>query len=76
VLVVRRWPRFAAACAASGALTWWSYRHTGPWEWWLPVVLLLAVVIVVAWTPSKRETSPPEPQVVVHSDKRPVGVGV
>jgi hypothetical protein len=48
VLVVRsRW-RFALAVVASGGLTWWSYRHLGPWDWWAPVVILLGLVVISA----------------------------
>jgi hypothetical protein len=48
VLVVRsRW-RFALAVVASVGLTWWSYRHLGPWEWWAPVVILLGLVVISA----------------------------
>jgi len=75
VLVVRRWPRFAVACAASAALTWWSYRHIGPWEWWLPVVILLGVVVAAAWPATKRPESQSE-TLVDGSARRPVGAGV
>lgn len=40
--------RVASASVAAALLTWWSYRSVGPWEWWLPVVLLLGVVVVSA----------------------------
>jgi len=42
-----RW-RVASASGAAAFLTWWSYRSVGPWEWWLPVVLLLGVVVISA----------------------------
>jgi|ERR1039458_7031202 hypothetical protein len=58
VLVVRsRW-RFGLAFVAAAGLTVWSYRHTGPWEWWVPVVLLLGVVVVAALP--ARTTEHPE----------------
>jgi hypothetical protein len=48
VLVVRsRW-RLGLAVSAGGLLTWWSYRHLGPWEWWAPIVILLALVVAAA----------------------------
>jgi hypothetical protein len=48
VLVVRNKFRFALAFAAAAGGTVWSYRHTGPWEWWIPTVLLLATVVASA----------------------------
>jgi hypothetical protein len=48
VLVVRSISRLVVATAATAAATWWSYRHLGPWEWWAPVVALLAVTVVSA----------------------------
>lgn len=48
VLVVRNRWRFLLAVAASSALTWWSYRHIGPWAWWAPVVILLGLVVISA----------------------------
>jgi hypothetical protein len=48
VLVVRsRW-RFGLALGASSLLMWWSYRHLGQWTWWVPVVVLLALVVMAA----------------------------
>jgi hypothetical protein len=48
VLVVRsRW-RLGLAIVSSAGLTWWSYRHLGPWEWWVPVVILLVLVVAAA----------------------------
>jgi hypothetical protein len=48
VLVVRNRPRFALAVGATAALTVWSYRQIGPWQWWAPVVILLAMVVIAA----------------------------
>jgi hypothetical protein len=48
VLVVRsRW-RLGLAFVSSAGLTWWSYRHLGPWGWWVPVVILLILVVAAA----------------------------
>jgi hypothetical protein len=58
VLVVRsRW-RCGLAIVASAGLTVWSYRHIGPWQWWVPVVVLLAVVVAAAAPP--RTAAHPE----------------
>lgn len=46
VLAVRARGGFAVAVVAGGAMTWWSYRHIGPWAWWAPVMALLAIVVV------------------------------
>ncbi len=48
VLVVCDRRRLAVAALATGVMTWWSYRFVGPWEWWLPVTVLLAVIVVAA----------------------------
>jgi len=48
VLLARSLPRLAVASVATAVLTWWSYRHLGPWEWWVPVVALLAVAVALA----------------------------
>jgi len=48
VLVARSKWRVGLAVVASSGLTWWSYRHLGPWEWWVPVVILLALVVAAA----------------------------
>ncbi len=48
VLAARsRW-RFGATSVLATAVTWYSYRHAGPWEWWLPVTLLLAAAVLLA----------------------------
>ena len=57
VLVVRNRWRFGLAFVAGAGLTVWSYRHTGPWEWWVPVVLLLGVVVISAM-PARRAEHP------------------
>jgi hypothetical protein len=49
VLSVRQWSRFLACVVSGAALTVWSYRHTGPWLWWLPVVILLGVCLACAF---------------------------
>jgi hypothetical protein len=48
VLVVRNRWRLGLAVVSSAGLTWWSYRHLGPWVWWVPVVTLLALVVAAA----------------------------
>jgi hypothetical protein len=58
VLVVRNRWRFVVAVTASAGLTQWSYRHMGPWQWWAPIVILLAVVVIAA-----RPMRVPEPAV-------------
>jgi len=65
VLVVRSRRRFGLAVVASAGLTVWSYRHTGPWEWWLPVVILLGLVVVLARPARPRDdraVALPEPR--------------
>ena len=52
VLVVRSKWRIGLAVAASAGLTYWSYRHLGPWEWWVPIVILLALAVAAA-TPAR-----------------------
>ncbi|HXR54343.1 MAG TPA: hypothetical protein VN793_04775 [Acidimicrobiales bacterium] len=70
VLVVRsRW-RFGLAFVAGAGLTVWSYRHTGPWEWWVPVVLLLGVVVVAALPARTTE----HPEVTLADRRTPVGL--
>jgi hypothetical protein len=51
ILVVRSKWRFGLAVAAGTGLTYWSYRHLGPWEWWAPVIILLALVVAAAKPP-------------------------
>jgi hypothetical protein len=48
VLVVASRPRLVVAVVAISALTWWSYVHIGPWEWWPPMVALLGIVVLAA----------------------------
>ena len=40
------WPRFAVVVAMAAGETMYSYRHTGPWSWWLPTVTMLAIAIL------------------------------
>jgi hypothetical protein len=53
VLSARNWRRFLIAIVSAALMTVWSYRHTGPWAWWLPIVILLAVALASAF-PTKR----------------------
>jgi len=57
-----RW-RVVSASIGAVLLTWWSYRSVGPWEWWLPMVLLLGVVVVSAMPPSAA------PQVISSAER-------
>ncbi len=54
VLAARSYPRLGVAIAAGTLITWWSYRFLGPWEWWTPVVILLAVILASA-APARSE---------------------
>lgn len=56
VLAVRERGRFVVAVVAGAAMTWWSYRHIGPWAWWTPVVVLLTTVVVAA-SPARPSVS-------------------
>jgi hypothetical protein len=49
LLSARDWRRFLTSTIAAAAMTVWSYRHTGPWLWWLPIVILLAVGLATAF---------------------------
>jgi hypothetical protein len=49
VLAARDWYRFAICILATAAATVWSYRHTGPWMWWLPIVVLLGIALASAY---------------------------
>jgi hypothetical protein len=49
VLSVREWRRFLVCVVSAAAVTVWSYHHTGPWLWWLPVVILLGVCLASAF---------------------------
>jgi hypothetical protein len=49
VLSARDWRRFLICAVSTAAVTVWSYRHTGPWLWYLPVVILLGVCLASAF---------------------------
>jgi hypothetical protein len=54
VLVASDWRKYAAAAVSGGLLTWASYRHVGPWDWYLPVTALLVLVVALARPPRLR----------------------
>lgn len=57
VLVVQSRFRLTLAVVASAGLIAWSYRDLGPWEWWVPIVVLLGVVIIAA-RPARTKVEP------------------
>jgi hypothetical protein len=80
VLVVQaRW-RLALAVSAGTLATYWSYRHLGPWEWWVPIVVLLGLVVVAAHPASSSapgsvyvaETSPLADGLHPHTPQRAI----
>jgi hypothetical protein len=48
VLLAQRPRRLPFAVTLAGFITYWSYRHVGPWEWWLPIVAALGAIVWVA----------------------------
>jgi len=58
VLAVRDRRRFLVFLVSAAAVTVWSYRHTGPWAYWLPIVILLGVCLASTFPgfASTRET--------------------
>jgi hypothetical protein len=80
VLVVQaRW-RLALAVSAATLATYWSYRHLGPWEWWVPIVVLLGLVVAAAHPASSSapgsvyvaETSPLADGLHGHTSQRAI----
>jgi hypothetical protein len=55
--------RFVAALVLIGEITYFSYRHLGPWRWWLPVVAGLIGVVVLGYPkrPAAESCSEPIP---------------
>lgn len=53
VLAARSPARLAVTAVLGTGITWWSYRHLGPWAWWAPITVALAAVIVVARAKSR-----------------------
>jgi hypothetical protein len=49
ILSARDWRRLLISAATAAIMTVWSYRHTGPWSWWLPIVILLGVSLANAF---------------------------
>jgi hypothetical protein len=72
LLSVRTWRRFVACVVVEGLLTVWSYRHTGPWMWWLPTVVMLGVCLALAMprrgSEAVAELSEPVDSYDAHSD--------
>jgi hypothetical protein len=56
--------RLAASVTSAAFATWWSYGFHGPWAWWGPIVLALAVALACAWPGwaafSKRDEVDPD----------------
>jgi hypothetical protein len=50
----RSWWRIGVTLAAISAASVYSYRYTGPWEWWLPVVGLLSIALALS-RPTTRQ---------------------
>jgi len=57
IVGARDWRRFVLTGALAASLTVASYRHTGPWSYWLPIVFLLGMTLVASF-PSRRGGSP------------------
>ncbi len=66
-----RW-RLGATSVVAAAVTWYSYRDTGPWEWWLPVTLLLVTAVLLA-RPGRRPIPDREAPAEV-LERVPVGI--
>ncbi|MHB8317896.1 MAG: hypothetical protein ACYDEP_01495 [Acidimicrobiales bacterium] len=50
----RSWWRIGVTLAAISSASVYSYRYTGPWEWWLPVVGLLSTALALS-KPTTRQ---------------------
>jgi hypothetical protein len=53
--------RFLAALVIVGEITYFSYRHLGPWRWWLPVVAGLIGVVALGYPRRPAAASDCEP---------------
>ena len=56
VVGARDWRRFVLTGALAASLTVASYRHTGPWSYWLPIVFLLGVSLAASFPPDTSES--------------------
>ena len=57
VVACSSWWRFAMTGAAAFAVTVYSYHRTGPWAWYLPVMVLLATAVMASWPSQSRRMS-------------------
>jgi hypothetical protein len=62
-ITARRPWRFVAAAVLAGAVTVYAYHRTGPWMYWVPIVVMLAVTMALV-EPAELGSSP-------HVDDRP-----
>jgi hypothetical protein len=73
ILAVRDRRRFLVFLVSAAAVTVWSYRHTGPWAYWLPIVVLLGVCLVCALPGSWRTTAEAAGSGVASGETQPNG---
>ncbi|MGH9047233.1 MAG: hypothetical protein ACRDVW_07960 [Acidimicrobiales bacterium] len=57
-LVMRSHWRTVASVVGVAAMTWWSYKFLGPWQWWAPITVVLLLVVAMAKPSSDRLAKP------------------
>jgi hypothetical protein len=73
ILAVRDRRRFLVFLVSAGAVTVWSYRHTGPWAYWLPIVILLGVCLACTFPGSTGVSAEAAGSEVVSGEAHPNG---